>query len=452
MFMGKVESDNIVQLLKIRKKECGGIRNIFVFLLLMFAMDLIALIQKTFTYATEVSLLTLQVYSLTGFILMMIACVIYTLGYKDYNLSLQIFPQSNKSRFISYELFCYVSFLKIQLFTLALYFVQYGTSMILSLIKGNIEFAYQFSLQFIVAGFMVNLMYGFVAIAFIILIWTLDRKFKWIFRIIGIGSIIIALAFQEYSLWIFVNILHIITRESSILLFLIKTICLWIVLICIYHAINKHTKYFEAEKKLSHTNKLIAIAVAVAFALLIITSLTYFSYRITDSTSSDTVTKVEMSAEESIEQENLQITKEETKNIIDISEIPEGTELKIELSEEDREQYNILLGEGLINPSNNQILVDFFPASSYVDYNDMNLFTEPKLEVRMKDNVLYLNITSNENVKILLLAPYSFMWQFDYFKGKHIFKEHVGSMGGGGSGTITIYLPEDKKLTILELN
>jgi hypothetical protein len=199
MFMGKVEWDNIVHLLKIRKKECVGIRNIFLFLVLMFAMDLIALIQKTFTYASEVSWLTLQVYSLTGFFLMMIACVIYTLGYKEYNISTQIFPQSNKSRFTSYELFCYISFFKIQLATLALYFTQYGISLILSLIKGNIEFAYQFSLQFIVAGFMVNLMYGFIAIAFVILIGALDRKFKWIARIIVALSIIIGMIYREYS-------------------------------------------------------------------------------------------------------------------------------------------------------------------------------------------------------------------------------------------------------------
>ena len=440
MFMGKVELDNIVQLLKIRKKECVGIRRyIFSFLLLMFAMDLIALIQKTFTYATEVSWLTHQIYSSLGLILMMIACVIYTISYKEYNLRLQVFPQSNKSRFISYELFCYISFLKIQLLSLTLYFVQYGIGMILSLIKGNIKFAYQFSLQFIVAGFLVNLMYGFVAIAFVILIGVLDRKFKWIFRIVGIGSIIIGLAFQEYSLPLLGNVIHIITRESSIILFLIKIICLWIVLICIYHSINKHTKNFEAEKKLSNTKKMIAIAVTVALALLIIAFINYSSYSITDSISSANVTKVETSMEETIEQEDWQIPDGGIKSIIDISNILEGAEIKIVLSEEDKHKYNIVFREGITNSSNDKLIIVFDPSESIVDWTEMSLFTETKLEAKLKNNTLYLDVTSDENVKVLFVTPYSFMWQFDYFIGKQIFKEHPGSMGGSGSHAIMIY-------------
>jgi hypothetical protein len=189
---------------------------------------------------------------------------------------------------------------------------------------------------------------------------------------------------------------------------------------------------------------LIAITVAILIAYVLITYLS-LSY-------SSNSSVVEISTEEAIKQENRQIPEEEIESIVDISDIPEGTELKIVLSEEDKKKYNVSLGERITNSSNDKIIIKFNPARKIVDWTNMNLFTETKLETKLEDHTLYLDVTSIENVKVLSVTPYSFMWQFDYFIGKHIFKEQPGSMGSSGTEAIIIYLPEDKKLTILDMD
>ncbi len=445
MFMGKTELDNTLQLLKIRTKECSEIKGITYILEFLFGIDMISLIKTVFIHDTELQLLSLTTYSNWGFMLMICVCIFYTIGYKNYNDRHQIFPQSNKSRFTSYELFCYISFLKIQLLALLFYCIQYAIGMGLNLVKGNLEYVYQFSLHFTVAGFFVNLMYGFLVIAITILIGAFDRKFQWKFRIIGIGIIFVVAILPRYEQQTLFKLVEIVTKETSITLFLVKSICIWFILISIYHITNKFTHYYKAEKEF-HLNKLFFV-IPIIMAAVFYFFLNTFSNLSNNSTSTS---KVQTNSVNNVREEKLQITVEEADAVVDVSDIPDGSILNITMDEKYRGNYNIIFNENFTNTSDNKILFEYKPPINVIDSIDMNLYIKPELDVKIDDNTLNFNFTTKENVKVIFSYPYSFMRQFDYFKGKQIFKEQNGSMSGSGTGTVTVYLPEEKHFTIMD--
>lgn len=140
MLVGKAELDNIKSLLKIRNKECTGTRYIYYLLLFLFAIDLISVLNSVFHFQSKAVGIALQPYANWSFVLSVIACLIYTANYRDYNYRHEIYPQSGKSAFISYSLFSYLMFVKMQAAALGLYLLQYGFCMILDLIKGNVGF------------------------------------------------------------------------------------------------------------------------------------------------------------------------------------------------------------------------------------------------------------------------------------------------------------------------
>lgn len=434
MFMGKVDVKNTIQLLKIRNKDNYVAKKICIFLTALFGLDVIGLLKGTLTYSEEIASISPQIYSTWGFILVIFTCIIYTADYKNKNYTYQIFPQNNISRFISYELSCYITFLTVQIYTLFLYLLQYGVTLIMDFLTNNIEFVYHFSIQYIIIGFFVTMMYGFLAISIVILMGTMDRKSQYIFRGLAIAIFVSWIIMKNR--FVLNRLIEFYTKEPSIILFLAKSICTWIGIVSLYHILNKYTKYYSTEKKTSYAYML--IAGIIPFILLI------FIY------SPVTTSKVESInlTENSLDWKN--ITKY-TGHYVDVSNIPDGTELKIVLSEENKKDFNINYLEMSNRSYKDKIEVDFNPNYRMTNDIDFNKYEKPDLEVKLENNTIYFHVKIKENIKVIFSSPYSVMPQFDYFKGKQIYKEFYGSKGGSGSGTINIYLPKNKKLYLRDV-
>lgn len=449
MFVGKVDRDNTIHLIKMRMKENFFAKKLGIFLTILFGINLITLFQNFLMYSDNVTSISSNVFSLWGFSIALIVCGIYTVDFKEYYIRHQIYPQNNFSRVTSHEIYCYINFFLVQVYCLLLYLLEIAIVLIIKTFTNNIELAYQFNLQYIFAGFFVTVMYGFLLIALFILYTTLLRKFKIPFAIL---SFVIAIYLLR-SLYLSA-VLDFYIKEPSILLFLIKALCTWFIIVAFNHVINKYTKFNEIEKaKLKKNRSTVIVAiVAFIFAIIFIT-IPFYSYK--NRTDYKTIktndsTRVEVT---DINSDSDNPTQYIVKKVIDVSSIPEGSNLTIQMPKElvnndNLMDVSIFFGEEFTNPSNNKIIIEYLPASDVINYINLKSFTKPEFNVWLKDKKIYFSENYRKNVKVVILSPYSFMTQFDYFKGKQIFKENIGTMQGGLNGHIAIYQPEGKKLNL----
>lgn len=438
MFMGKVEWENTIKLLKIRNKESQVVKGICFVLLALFGIDLYSVIRKIMEHSSEVVAIHYQTYSVWAFVLIMICLCLVVMNYNQYHCKIQIFPQSKKSELVSFLLFCYQSIIKVLIFSLVLYLIQYGISEILTMFFDNVNHVYKFNILFILSGFLVNILYGFLIISFIILLGVLDRKYRITFRIIAIGAFLISYINYVKGNYILNRILGFIMGETSIIIFTIKGTFLLLVFIAICLYINEKTKYYQVDKGFILSNAIVGVAIGLIMYIV----LSFFMF------STD---KMESSIVE-VKEPKINFGNQQVNNSykVDVSHLPDGSTILLNFPKKLSEEYSLYYDNESVNLTNDQIIIDFVRVRKFADWVDLYQFMDVQIDQKLEGNTLILNIVSKENVKVFFISPFSFMWQFDYFRDKQILKEKAGSMGGGGGGNISIYLPEGKKLKVVK--
>jgi hypothetical protein len=436
--MGKVEWNNTIQLLRIRNKESKVVKVICILLIALFGIDLIV-IQKVMEHSAELETVSYQTYSVWAFVLVIISIILISANYREYNRKIQIYPQSNKSRFVSYVLFCYLTLFKVLLFSVFIYLIQYGIFKILTVIYENVELVYEFNIPFILAGFLVNSIYGLLILSLIILFGVLDRKYRILFRIAAVGVFLLVYISYLSRYYILNGFIRFFIGESSIILFTIKGTIILLILVALSLYINEKTKYYHIDKGFIFSKAIIGISIGFVMYFVI----SYLSFSNTNmETSIVEVKEPRISYGRS--------ANKEYRYQVDVSHLPDGTTITLNLSNNLENQYPLFYDNQAANFTKKQIEIDFDPRTKWIDWVDLNQFIEPELEVSLDGNNLNIDLVSKENVKIVFISPFSYMWQFDYFKGKQIFKENAGSMSGNGGGNISIYLPEAINLKVME--
>jgi hypothetical protein len=392
-------------------------------------MDLIGLIRSVFTIQAEAVSISFQPYSNWSFVLIIFACLYYTVTYNDYNYRHQIYPQNNKSRFLSYMLFCYLSFLKTQAAALGLYFLQLGICGLLDSLKGNIDYAYPVSLFFLISGICVTLLYGFVIISLMVLLGALDRKFNWWFRLSFVGIMVILATTQGGSLLI--RGIHFLTKEYSLPVFIMKALIIWLGFLLLGYIVNAITRYYRLQKNFKYYY---AIVIGILLLFIIIKGgLSISPYQTSYGSS-----KVVPDFVESL-LKNAQYQ-------VDVSNLPDGTQLNVQMSKEDRVKNNpVSIDTQTKYPD--KLLINYTPPANAVNDIDFNKFTKPILILSLDNNILSIRIESMDNRKIIMLYPFSFLQNFDCFKESY-YKLKSGTSSTSGSGAIYIFPPKGKNIEV----
>lgn len=443
MFMGKIEWDNTLQLLKIRKKESKSFLYISILLITIFVAGVISTILHIFNDSNTINYADMVTYSNTGLLLSIIACIFFALDYQNYNYKYEIYPSNNKTSFVSYALFCYIFLAKVQIISLLLYATQYGLFSLLNLVKENLFFVYKFNIIYLLTGFFIYLLYGFLVISFIIFIGSLNRKYNWLSKILFI--VFIVLCFMNLSnIRTYISIIdnfaiNFIVKESNILIFIIKTVSICLVLNVLSMLLNKYSSNNKKEKSYGYITLIACIGI-----FIILRNISY-----------DTTTSYTTANEVAVESEvydyglyKLNRSKAQMEYKINLSEIKDSESIKFYLAEEDKRNFSIHRYN--LSSNSNDIIVHFIPEKNIVNKVDVISYMNLQLDIKYVNNGIYFDVLYEDNVYVVFMEPYSMLKQFSYFKGKGILKEFSGSSYGKTPGKIILYVPENISIKIAD--
>lgn len=436
MFMDRRELKNAVELYKIRNREARLSHFIlYAIPIFLFVLDLFGVFTQVFYYTDQVVAFELNTYSKLSFLFLMIFSLALSFNYNNFNREHQVLPQTNKSRFLSYGLYNYMVFLKISILSLAVYLLQYGIISILASFNGNIHFAYDFSIAFVIWGFIVNLIYGFLAIGLFIFIGVLDRKFGLIFRIIiGAFALLSIVSFNGTSMGTYImKIVGFWTNEPSLILFTLKGVALWLFISGVSWIINNNTIYFKSPST-SHFSKGLVISIGLFLTLTITTVFIFMS----SSTISSHNKNVSVSETVGFDTHDGYIQLP-----VDCSNLKEGDVIKIitnfSTSSENLSIWTVSEDDYDMNNADiDGLHVSYDLGELFMDNVDLNKFLKPSFEASLEGTNLHINYSYKKNQKVLILSPYSFMNQFDTFKDKNLFNSILGSYRSSGHASLRI--------------
>lgn len=440
--MDKRQLKNINNLYRIRSKEHKkALWIVYILLASFFAIDFIATLMDIFTYSKDVTTYSLQTYTNNGLFLAISISIGTLLWYKTFNNQHQAFPQDNKTRFLSYALFNYITLLKVSVLSLFLYLIQYNIWALIGNLNSNISFAYPINLAFLISGFIVNLLYGSMLIALTLLINVLSKKFHIYFYITLIVFVVAAFFNNGALLNTFGKLLSFWTKEPSLGMFIVKCTITLSILLVFSAVINNTIVYYKAETKNATGSRFIICGFAL-FCIIIVISLNVFTHNYSSNSTSeigfDSIDFVNDSPFKGFEEKEMEVALSNLNNALPIEIVPLFNEA----------EENIFItrsSDSSIDEIYENIIVKYHLPYNEVNYINLNDFKNPIVTAKLEDNKLYINYTYNENQKVILLSSYVTMSQFDCFKGKNLFKANVGYMTCNGDGRIEIIYPKGTK-------
>lgn len=384
------------------------------------------------------------IYSKIGLILSIIAGIFFTLDYQNYNYKYEIYSSNNKTSFVSYGLFCYMHLVKVQIIALLLYVTQYGIFSLLHVLKGNIYFAYEFNIIYLLTGFFLYLLYGFLAISAIIFIGSLNRKYIRIPKILFIVFIIfctISFSYIKKHINMADNIvINFILKESSILIFIIKMVSISLVLIALSILLNKHSYNNKKERNYGFITLIACIGI-----FIILNGYSYGTSSIT------TMREAVIENYKIYANEVYKLNSSEAKSEyqIELNELTSGENIKIYLAEEDKRNFSIQIYN--FSPKTNEnVIVHFIPNKNNVNDIDVASYINPQLAIRYIKDEIHLKVQYKKNIQVVFMEPYSMLKQFVLFKDKGVLKEFYGNRYEKIPGEIIFYVPEDVSMKIVE--
>lgn len=426
--MGKLELENIKKHLKIRMRDSKGIKRLCDLLLIVFIIDLCNIISDVFHYQADVKLYNATVYSTLGLGLTLIAAIYYLFQYGEYNEKHQIFPQSSTTRFVSFELYCYFINIITQAIALCLYLAQYLICLLLNHFKGNLRLAYRINIPFMITGFFVSLLYGFILLSILFFIGFLINKLRWWALLVYITLFITLLITGSTIIG---TVLRFYLRESSLLLFLLKAIITWFIFVLLNHILYAKNDIITV-RKFIYPNIIIAsvILISILFNFLF----TQLSFHEKSTTLYDN--------------NAFNPFKDEPSCIVNAGSLPAKSILKINLDQELKAHSIIWTGDTYTNNSENEIRIFYNPESVFKDDISLISFTNPRITSSLQGNTLSVSLVHDKNIKIVSVYPYDMLMQFKFFQGKKLAAESSGSVLGDKQAALFINVPSKKDFNI----
>lgn len=437
MFISKKDLQNTLSLYRIRRQENNGpILILFGLPVFLFTFDLIGVLTRIFTLSDAPAIFELRTYSFFSLFSVIVIAIAFLSEYKKHTHQHEVFPQSNKSRFLSYVLYNYILLFKLSLISLVLYLTQYGIISLISNFVSEVQFVYSFSLSFILWGYLVNLLYGFMTVAIVILLGALDRKYGVLFRFIIIAftaSLFFNNGFLGSHL---LNLLGYWTKDPYLISFSLKSIILWLVLSSLTLIINTHTVYYKTQSSKLSAKTISAIG-GITVAAIVIPILLVGNSNIINSIDNHVDASVKDMFKPSEKYKTIPLSTAHLKpgDTIDVVTNCNFNDQNLYLAASNASDFRLENEVYYLKVSYT------LPVNVRGTFNLTN-YTEPEITASLEDTTLYLNYEYNKNLKLIVLTPYRFMSQFEKFKGQTDFKGMSGYSEANIGGRIEILVDD----------
>jgi len=384
--------------------------------------------------------------------------------YRTNNQNIAVYPQTNNSRFLSFQLITHFYIIFVPTVLMLVYFLQYGIITAVTTGMDNVHLVFDFDISFVLAGYAVLIIYMSVLAGIISLITVLLRKFKLYAAAFFSAIVVLVLIDFSTTIVVFEFLFGFLLFEGSVLMFILKGIVFWAILLFAALLINKNTVYYKTKKsilKTEHAQTVVAIIVGIILALVIVSLIINAATAPTRNTSgSEAIVHDENAPGRNVWTGPLTKIME-----FDISHLPRGSKLDIQVS-----------GDMVLIPNSDDIsgfgnhggtLSYYFPDGTEISFPstfmvimpdsqlddiqgdtlhlfyslpftmvnsvDIGYLMNAVFEARLDGSTLYLHYSFDKNVKAVFIPVWSFMWQFDHFKDRNLLSGSAFTSNSGGS-------------------
>ncbi|MDR2590782.1 MAG: hypothetical protein LBC71_07345 [Oscillospiraceae bacterium] len=442
MFMGINELKNAKNLANIRIRDN---RRITIWLLLVFLLLLgsnlsnsLAIIFNNSESHTIVRAYNMSDNSTLIMFGLFLGIILMNCMYRYDNAKYVVFPQTNNSRFLAFNL--NVAFFAVitPLMLLLIYLIQYGVISLITTFRDNVFLVYEFNILFMLTGTVVMIVNASILAALINFIATILRRFGFYAGIFLMAILVFTIT--NYSLLsnILTKILFFYTQESSVWLFFLKGIATITILFFAALVINKYTLYYKTVEKIKTTLMVIIciiLVLAIFTAAMLMDNATQQSGNDADVSKSIAIGNYNVASEAELSLSWLQRKEIE----IDISHLEQGSSLSVVFTDNSDIMQNISFDyQQVTNIQGNTVVIDYMLPFYVVNGINVNQFAEQKLTAWLDENTLHIEHNYTPDLRAILTPMFGFMRQFDYFSGRNLVSESFFSSGAHGDGYVWI--------------
>ena len=401
-----------------------------------------------------------------------IAYVVFNCLYRQSNRNFSVYPQTNNSRFLCFQLMTHLWIIVVPLTLMVVYLLQYGILSLIANGNSNIHLVYNFDITFVLAGLVVMIIYMALLAGIVSLVSALLRKFKLYAAAFFSAIIVLGISNLTIAINVFKKLFGFVMFESSFWMFALHGVIFWAALFAATLVINRFTVYYKTRSfklKSERFEVIVAISVGAIIALGII-AITILAMRAGEPDDAATNTQEVSNDYFDFMEDVYNRSYGELK--FDISHLPAGSNIDIEVSGDvvlvpnadrivgygsggeyqsywfedgtelkfSQSQMTIMLDGELENIQGDTLIVTYSYPWQIIDNVEIAHLMNAEFEARLEGNTLYIHYTYDKNVKAVFVSMWSFMWQFDYFKGKGLFSDSIFSWSSSSSANVNIFI------------
>ncbi|MCL2250245.1 MAG: hypothetical protein FWC13_13390 [Oscillospiraceae bacterium] len=457
MFMAKNELSNAVTLarVQIKNNKLSLIGLGIVLLIILLAGLIPAIVVALSSYEEHIAHSTIFDNFFIPVLGISFGVTVLNFIYRSYNKDYAVYPQTNNSRFLANQIYIYSMAILIPLAVMFIYLIQYGVMAVIAHGRDNVHLVFDFSIAFVLSGLVVAIIYVALIAGTITLISALIRKFR-LYAIVffTVLTIVLLVSITEPS-HLLLRLLGFLLDEPNIWLFILKGIGTWAVLFITAFLVNRYTVYYKSHSFKLNSKVVGGLCATMIFATYIIISLVGMN-----------VQPVAHSVEISEEPSAWDVLWDEHTNVleIDLSDVPPGSDINVVASgsatfidglnpeiefistfshhqghgqttfhfADGTEQtfpfghLVVLGGDELRDIDGNTLFAQYhYPIQVIQSGGLISHLMNPQFDIRFEGNTLYVNYTYDRNQKAIVIPVWSFMSQFDNFRGQNVFNESL---------------------------
>ena len=434
MFMGELEITNTNKLTKVKMKIFKKyMLKALLITIFLIAVNLIISIGSILENREYVMPINMQNFANTMFFAGVLVSLFITASYRSNNNLYSVFPQNNVSRFLSSQIINYSFIIFLAVASIVAYLIQYSIFSFFASTYDNVHLAYRFDLGYVLNGFIVFILYLSLAFSIISLGGVIFRKYR-LYSFVAFMIMLFGVAYNDTLKAFMGQIISIIVKENSLILFYLKGTLAWLIIMVVSFAINKNTDYNRSEKQFSK----------YVIALILITGLVSLGVI-------SQVSTTEYSSDTRVTREEFVRPDGQSDVEVDVSHLPPGSTINVKNINGENERYgdvHIVYDEISKAPDGKLIVTTSLPMHGI---NGINLidYTNPHTSVALEDENLNIEYIYDKNVKVVIISPWLFMYQFDRYLGQGIFKEILGTSSQRGNGSIRVIAPENISINLI---
>ena len=451
MFMAKNELSNAVTLAKVQtKNNKRGLIGLGAALFALLLVGLITAIEATLSYAYDLRHVAVSDNFFMLVFILVFGVTALNFTYRSYNRDYAVYPQTNFSRFLANQITTYGAVILMPVVIMLIYLIQYAVMALIASGRDNVHLVFDFNIAFVFSGLVITIIYLALIAGTITFISTIIRKFRLYAIIFFAALIILFFGIIAEPFQLLQRLLSFFVGESNIWLFILKGTTVWAGLFVAAFVVNKYTVYYKAHSFNFGKRAVTGIFTATICAAILVLSL------------------IRINAEEMIIHEPLDelfpmdVLRNELSYVleIDLSNVPAGSDINVvasgdaafvdginpeivgwggSLGEQTVHfadgtartfpgEYLIIIGNESIFDIDGDTLFIHYRYPIRVDHTGglISHLMNPQFDIRFEENTLYVHYTYDKNVTAVTIPVWSFMRQFDSFRGQNVVNELPG--------------------------